>query len=137
MSFVLAARSHISIPTAHSRFKNKEELNSTNTYFVATQILHVLRKRTKSSGVLKFLKALKVSTSTITYPQTRNTQIQMIWDKTWQNSSLTKNISRNISVPIKLIVDEKQAHYPSIWQYLHTVIYLVSPYLKIHSVSLN
>ena len=108
MSFVHSARSLISIPTAHPRFNNKEELRSTNTYLTATEILHVLKKRTKSFGVLlKFLKALGASASTITYPQTGNTQIQMIWDKTWKNYSLMKNTSRNISVPIKLTVDEK------------------------------
>jgi hypothetical protein len=60
-----------------------------------------------------------------------------ILDETWQNTSLRKNISRNSNVPTKLIFDEKQARYLSIWQCLFTVVYLVSPNFKIHTVSIN
>lgn len=36
VSLVPSARSHISIPTAYSRFSNKDKLKSTNTYLPAT-----------------------------------------------------------------------------------------------------
>ena len=161
----------MSIPTAHSRFSNKEELNSTNTYLAATQVLKCVKDMYQ-----KFWSVVEISKSSwgfylyyhlptgnkgpvieglgasgLWVPEQSINQsinqslthrhgiLKFIWYeiKTWQNSSLTNNISRNISVPIKLIVDEKQAHYPSIWQCLHTAIYLVSPYYNIHSVSIN